>query len=134
MTEGLVFIFIVVICNDVEVHEDTRGEYIRQRITFISSCFIGKSFAVLQNMQVINKQHNGIQHEYMIHFDNCKQATYFILPFVTKSSLFPQKKICFFIYIYGHCFYKHLMKFGFFLNVNRFSKTISYYLILRPKQ
>ena len=44
-------IFIVVICNDVEVHEDTRGEYIRQRITFISSCFIGKSFAVLQNMQ-----------------------------------------------------------------------------------
>ena len=53
-------IFIVVICNDVEVHEDTRGEYIPQRITFISTCFIGKSFAVLQNMQVINKQHNGI--------------------------------------------------------------------------
>jgi len=38
----------VVICYNVE---NTRGEYIRQRITFISTYFIGKSFAVLQNMQ-----------------------------------------------------------------------------------
>ena len=38
-------------------------------------------FAVLQFMQVINKQHNGIKHEYMIHFCNCKQATYLLLPF-----------------------------------------------------
>jgi len=30
-------IFIVVICHDVEVHEKTRGEYIRQHIHFISS-------------------------------------------------------------------------------------------------
>ena len=66
--------------------------YIRQHI-YINNCFIGKLFAVLLVMQVINKQHNGIQHEYMIHFGNCKQATYLILPFVTKSSLFPQKKI-----------------------------------------
>ena len=43
------------------------------------------SFAVLQNMQVINKQNNGIKHEYMIHFCNCKQATYLLLPFFTKS-------------------------------------------------
>jgi len=30
-------IFIVVICYDVEVHENTRGEYIPQHITFIST-------------------------------------------------------------------------------------------------
>ena len=78
-------IFSVVICNDVEVHEKTRGEYILQHITFISTCFIGKSFAILQNMQVINKQHTDIKHEYMIHFCNCKQATYLLLPFVIKS-------------------------------------------------
>ena len=52
---------------------------------FISSCLIGKLFAVLQFMQVIYKQHNGIKHEYMIHFCNCKQATYLLLPFFTKS-------------------------------------------------
>ena len=43
------------------------------------------SFSVLQNMQVINKQNNGIKHEYMTHFCNCKQATYLLLPFFTKS-------------------------------------------------
>jgi len=30
------------------------------------------------------KQHNGIKHEYMIYFCNCMQATYLLLPFVTK--------------------------------------------------
>ena len=61
----------------------TRDKYIRQHINFISSCLIGKLFAVLQFMQVINKQRNGIKHEYMIH--NCKKATYLLLPFFTKS-------------------------------------------------
>ena len=45
-------IFIVAICHDVEVHEKTRGEYIRQHINVISSCLIGKLFAVLQFMQI----------------------------------------------------------------------------------
>jgi len=78
-------IFIVLICYNVEVHEKTRGKYIQQHIHFISSCLIRKLFAVLQFMQVINKQHIGIKHEYMIHFCNCKQATYLLLPFFTKS-------------------------------------------------
>ena len=78
-------IFKVILCHGVEVHEQTRGEYIRQCTTFISSCLIGKLFAVLQFVQVTNKQHNGIKHEYMIHFCNCKQATYLLLPCFTES-------------------------------------------------
>jgi len=39
---------------------NTRGEYIQQHRNVISTCIIGNLFAVLQFMQVINKQHNGI--------------------------------------------------------------------------
>ena len=42
------FFFIVLIYHDVEDREKTRGEYIQQHIHFISSCLIGKLFAVLQ--------------------------------------------------------------------------------------
>jgi len=51
---------------------NTRGEYIQQHRNVISTCIIGNLFAVLQFMQVINKQHNGIKHEYMIHLCNYK--------------------------------------------------------------
>ena len=46
--------------------------YIRKHINIISTCFIGKLFAVLQFMQVISKQHNGMKHDYMIDF--CSQV------------------------------------------------------------
>ena len=65
----------------------------------ISTCIIGKLFAVLQFMQVINKQHNGIKHEYMIHFCNCKQATYLLLTFFYQMLL---DWFTFFIYFYFH--------------------------------
>ena len=39
-------IFIVVICHDVEVHENIRGEYIQQHIHFTSTCFIDISFTI----------------------------------------------------------------------------------------
>ena len=70
--------FIVLICHDVEVHEKNKG-----RVN--TATLIGKLFAVLQFMQVINKQNNGIKHECMIYFCNCKQATYLLLPFYTNS-------------------------------------------------
>jgi len=71
-------IFVVVICYDVEVHEKKKG-----RVHTATTCLIGNLFAVLQFMQVINKQRNGIKHEYMI--NNCKKATYLLLPFFTKG-------------------------------------------------
>ena len=77
-------IFIVLICYNVEIHENTRGEYIRQHRNIIASCFIRKSCVVLQFMQVINKQRNGIKHEYMIHVCNFKHATQLLLPCFTK--------------------------------------------------
>ena len=39
-------ICIVVICHDVEVHENIRGEYIQQHIHFTSTCFIDISFTI----------------------------------------------------------------------------------------
>ena len=124
-------IFIIIICHDVEGHEK-RGEYIRQQIQCISSYLIGKLVAVLQFMQVINKQQNGIKHEYMLHFCNCMQATYLLFFYQKLLDWFtfsPQNK-SFCIYCSGQFFYKHLMKLFCFINGNRFSKTISYYLIL----
>ena len=86
---------------------------------------------------VCKNRHNGIKHEYMIPFCNCKQAKYLLLTFFTKScqigSLFPPKRY-FFIYFTVIFSINTSWSFLCFLNGNRFSKTVSYYLILRPKQ
>ena len=51
-------------------------------------------------MQVINKQQNGIKHEYMLHFCNCMQATYLLFFYQKLLDWFTfSPKINHFVYI-----------------------------------